>query len=127
MARRQPSTFVRYLHGLAPAQQDGHVSDRDLLCRFALEHDEPALPALVRRPGVMVLAVGRRVLHNVDDAEDVLQATFLVLARKAGSLRWRASVGSWLYLVAYRLALKAHARAARRSALEAQAVGKSCP
>src|SRR5262249_56088973 len=56
-----------------------------------------------------------------------LQATFLVLARKAGSLRWRASVGSWLYLVAYRLALKAHARAARRSALEAQAVGKSCP
>jgi RNA polymerase sigma factor (sigma-70 family) len=62
----------------------------------------------------MILNVARRVLHNGDDAEDVFQATFLVLLRKAASLRWKESIGNWLYEVAYRLALEAKTAAARR-------------
>jgi RNA polymerase sigma factor (sigma-70 family) len=62
----------------------------------------------------MVLGVGRRVLGDRPAAEDVFQATFLLLARKAGAIRRRESVGGWLYGVAYRLALKARAGEARR-------------
>jgi RNA polymerase sigma factor (sigma-70 family) len=68
----------------------------------------------------MVLGVARRVLGDVHDAEDVFQAAFLVLARKAGSVRWRESVGAWLFPVAYHLALKVRAARERRRAREAQ-------
>jgi RNA polymerase sigma factor (sigma-70 family) len=61
------------------------------------------------------------VLHPRHDAEDALQATFLVLARKAGSIRRRDGLGSWLHRVAYRVARKARAAGARRQALEAKA------
>jgi RNA polymerase sigma factor (sigma-70 family) len=62
----------------------------------------------------MVLNVCQSVLHNRHDAEDVLQATFLVLARKAASIRHREAVGGWLWEVAYRLARKEQQRIARR-------------
>src|SRR5439155_22493762 len=91
------------------------------LRRFAALRDEQAFAALVRRHGPMVLNVGQRVLHNGHDAEDVFQATFLVLTRKAGSLRWHESVGNWLYQVAYRIARKARAAVARRAVKEARA------
>jgi RNA polymerase sigma-70 factor (ECF subfamily) len=68
----------------------------------------------------MVLGVCQRVLHDPHDAEDAFQATFLVLARNAGSIAKRDSVGSWLYGVAHRTALKARAEAAKRRALERQ-------
>jgi RNA polymerase sigma factor (sigma-70 family) len=69
----------------------------------------------------MVLQVGRRVLGSEQDAEDVYQATFLLLARKAGSIRKAESVASWLHGVAHRLALKARAQAAARAAHERKA------
>jgi RNA polymerase sigma factor (sigma-70 family) len=93
-------------------------SDGQLLERYLARRDETAFAAIVRRHGPMVLSVCRRVLKNAHDAEDVFQATFLVLVTKAASVRPRELVGHWLYGVAYRTALKAKALAARRSAKE---------
>ncbi len=66
----------------------------------------------------MVLGVCRTVLGDRHDAEDACQATFLVLARRAGLIRRRDSVASWLYGVARRVALRARRQAARRCELE---------
>src|SRR6185437_10697563 len=94
------------------------VSDGQLLQRFALGHEESAFTALLERHGRLVWSVCRHVLQHEQDAEDAFQATFLVLARKAGSIRKHESVASWLYGVAYRVALKARARAAAQRARE---------
>src|SRR5262249_2228457 len=67
-------------------QAGGGPSDKHLLARFVAARDEAAFAALVRRHGPMVLGACQRVLHDLHDAEDALQATFLVLARKAASL-----------------------------------------
>jgi RNA polymerase sigma-70 factor (ECF subfamily) len=87
------------------------ATDYQLLERFVTLHDEAAFSTLAHRHAALVLGVCRRVLRNEHDAEDTFQATFLVLARKAGGLPCRESVGPWLSGVAYRLAL--HARTAR--------------
>jgi RNA polymerase sigma factor (sigma-70 family) len=97
---------------------DPTLLDRELLQRFVERQDEHAFSILVRRHGPMVLRACRRVLGNEQDAEDAMQATFLVLARKAASRRWENSIANWLYTVAYRLALAARASACRRKMLE---------
>ncbi|HZY84054.1 MAG TPA: sigma-70 family RNA polymerase sigma factor [Gemmataceae bacterium] len=116
MSHAQADSLLRQVRRLAADGDYAPLTDRDLLRRFALRRDEAAFEALVRRHGPMVLEVSQRVLHNRHDAEDVTQATFLVLARKAGALAWQASVGHWLHAVACRLARKAKADAARRFA-----------
>jgi len=73
----------------------------------------------------MVLDAARSILHNLHDAEDVFQATFLVLVRKAGSIRKQASLASWLYGVAYRLALKTRIGAVKRNAREQRPIQQS--
>src|SRR5690349_21426934 len=97
------------------------LPDRQLLERYALGRDEAAFGALVRRHGPMVLGVCRRVLRDGHAAEDAFQATFLVLARRAGSLLRPEALGAWLHGVAARVALRARAQAARRRAGEREA------
>jgi RNA polymerase sigma factor (sigma-70 family) len=99
-------------------QPAGGLSDRELLRRFAASRDEGAFAALVQRHGPMVLATCRRVLHNAHDADDVFQAAFLTLARKASAAGWQESVAAWLHVIAYRLALKVRADVQRRTAAE---------
>src|SRR5205085_2443405 len=79
------------------------------------------------RHGPMVVNVCRRVLGDQHLAEEAFQATFLVLVRKAGSIRRRELLGNWLYGTAYRTAAKARAQAARRQAREAQAPVRQPP
>src|SRR5262245_10972704 len=98
------------------------VPDDELVNRYTREQDEPAFTELVRRHGPMVLSVCRRVLRNSADADDVFQATFMVLARKADSIRPASSVGPWLHGVALRTAKEALRRAARRRAKESRVV-----
>jgi RNA polymerase sigma factor (sigma-70 family) len=96
-------------------------SDALLLARFASQQDKDAFADLVKRHGPMVLAVCRRVLRSPHDAEDAFQATFLVLVRKAASIAQPELLGNWLYGVAYRVAAKARANAARRTEHERRA------
>src|SRR5262245_48478780 len=80
------------------------LTDGQLLERFGAhraEEAEPAFAALVARHGPMVLGVCRGLLRNTHDAEDAFQATFLVLARKAGALRRPDLLGPWLHGVAH--------------------------
>jgi RNA polymerase sigma factor (sigma-70 family) len=90
------------------------TADRDLLERFTAGRDETAFAELVRRHGPLVSGVCRRLLRDANDADDAFQATLLVLARKAGSISNRESVGGWLYQVAHNTALKARLSAAAR-------------
>jgi RNA polymerase sigma factor (sigma-70 family) len=100
----QPATLVQHLRQLCGDRPRSHLSDQDLLKSFLQSRDEAAFTALVRRHGSMAFGVCSRVLGNAHDAEDACQATFLVLARKAGSIRKRESLSSWLHGVAFRVA-----------------------
>jgi RNA polymerase sigma factor (sigma-70 family) len=110
-----PPVFKDIRHLVDPPGAS-ELTDRQLLERFANQGDDRAFTLLVRRHGPLVLSVCRRVLGSFHDAEDAFQATFLVLARKAGSVRWHESVGGWLFPVAFHLALKMKAQAKRRRA-----------
>jgi RNA polymerase sigma factor (sigma-70 family) len=92
------------------------LSDREVLGRYVASGDGAAFAAIVARHGPMVLGVCRRMLGDVTEADDAFQATFLVLVRKAASLRNRDLVGPWLYGVAHRVASRARRDAARRRA-----------
>jgi RNA polymerase sigma factor (sigma-70 family) len=123
VATESVQTLVRHIRRLAASGSEG-ASDCALVQRFALQRDELAFEALVRRHGPMVLGVCRRILRVEHDAEDAFQATFLVLARKAAFLRRQESVGNWLYGVATRVALRSRTDAARRRQRERDGSGK---
>ncbi len=112
MTDRGLRLVLRHLPGPAGVPLAG-VSDGQLLQWYVAQADEAAFTALFTRHAPMVLGVCRRVLRQEQDAEDAFQATFLLLARKAASIRKRASVGSWLYGVAHRVAMKARQRSAK--------------
>src|SRR6266849_8606102 len=118
MASRQATAVLGHIRKLISAQGAKQLSDRELLRRFVVGHNESAFAALVQRHGPMVLSACQRVLHGRQYAEDACQATFLVLARKAASQQWRESIANWLYGVARRLSLKARTAAARRNVIE---------
>jgi RNA polymerase sigma factor (sigma-70 family) len=94
-------------------------SDRELLLRFAQTQDGDAFALLLHRHGPMVLGVARRVLGDYQTAEDVFQATFLTLARKAATIRRAESLPGWLHGVTFRHALRARRTSQRRQRREA--------
>ncbi|OAI46462.1 hypothetical protein AYO44_11290 [Planctomycetaceae bacterium SCGC AG-212-F19] len=116
----QLNSVFRHICRLAGLSSVCDQTDSELLGRFSASRDEAAFEAMLQRHGPLVLNVCRRVLGNPDDADDAFQATFLVLARKAGSIRQSESVASWLHGVAYRIANKAKVHAARRRDHERQ-------
>jgi RNA polymerase sigma factor (sigma-70 family) len=118
MSNAAANVVRRHLYKLVERHKDTEVTDRELLQRFAAQNDEAAFEALFRRHGAMVIAASRRVLGNSHDAEDVCQAAFLLLAKKASSQRWQASVANWLYKTSHLLALKSRTAASRRARRE---------
>ncbi len=118
MATNEANRLIHHLRRAALAVDGAGLADGELLELYAARRDEAAFEALVRRHGPMVLRVCRRVLRNEADAEDAFQATFLVLVRKAASIRCPNTVSNWLYGVAYNTALKAKAMNHKRQAKE---------
>jgi RNA polymerase sigma factor (sigma-70 family) len=129
MPGKQLGALLEFLRAALGARGPGDTMDADLLDRFTGQRDEEAFTTLLQRHGPLVLSVCRRVLGNAEDADDAFQATFLVLVRKAGSIRKSGSLASWLHGVALRVALEARTRAARRRALEkrAESTGSTDP
>jgi RNA polymerase sigma factor (sigma-70 family) len=108
----------------------GELSDEDLLEQFLNAEDsrsQEAFRSLVERHGPMVLGICRHVLGQHHDAEDAFQATFLVLARKGGSIRNRRVLAGWLHEVAHRIAVKARGSAIRRRTIERQGMAMAPP
>lgn len=114
---RNPRRFPRLAAADAGSPAAG-CPDADLLARFVVSGDEAAFELLLLRHGPMVLGTCRRVLPDPNDADDAFQATFLVLARKAGSVGRAGAVAAWLHRVAHRAALRVRADRARRAARE---------
>jgi RNA polymerase sigma factor (sigma-70 family) len=110
----KPAHLLQHLRRLGVTPAAGSASDAVLLGRFVRQRDEAAFAELVARYGPMVLRTCRRVLADTHDAEEAFQATFLVLARKAASVRPPEALAAWLHEVARRAALKARAARSRR-------------
>src|SRR5262245_816577 len=120
MTKGQASVVLRHLRHLVGEPRIRDLPDHDLVEHFVKRGEEAAFAALVERHGSLVLRVCRRILHDPHAAEDVFQATFLVLACKARSIGRRELIGHWLYGVATRIALRARADAAKRRHHEAR-------
>jgi len=124
VASESSRAVLRPIRSLFTTGSVGGLADGELLERFVTtqgEAAELAFTALVERHGPMVLRVCRRVLHDAHDAEDAFQATFLILARKAGSIRGRESVAAWLHGVACNVAVTAWSAASKRRSHELRA------
>jgi RNA polymerase sigma factor (sigma-70 family) len=121
MAAGQLTALLHQIRRLAGARPAGDDADAELLRRFVADRDEQAFTTLVWRHAPLVLGTCRRVLVREVDAEDAFQAVFLVLARKAASVRRGQSLGAWLYRVAYHVAVRARADLARRRRHEREA------
>jgi RNA polymerase sigma factor (sigma-70 family) len=107
MAIGPGNDILREIHGLFAYGTVAGLSDQQLLERFASHRDEAAFTALVERHGAMVHRACRAILRDEHEAEDAFQAVFLLLARRAGRLWVRGSLGPWLHAVAWRVAVDA--------------------
>jgi len=121
MAQGSVHPILRHTRKMVASQAVKVQTDLELLQQFATTRDESAFTALVERHGPLVWGVCQRVLRDQHDAEDAFQATFLVLARRAGAVRKKEAAGSWLYGVAYRTAMSQKRAAQRRRKREKQA------
>src|SRR5690242_6457296 len=107
MANKSLGTVLRQVRAMAGTGHTPEPTDAELLHAFYARSDQGAFTTLVRRHGPMVLGVCAHVLKHTEDAEDAFQATFLVLARSATSIRKREALASWLHGTAYRAAMNA--------------------
>src|SRR5256885_709539 len=123
MPKKPLADFLHYLYRLYPDHDSR--GDGELLRRFVAQKDDAAFAALIGRHGRLVQGVCRRILGDFHSAEDCFQGTFIVLARRAGSIRMRQSFATWLYAVAQRVSLRARAKAAL-SILSGQTVAAGC-
>ncbi len=123
MAEGAISAVVREFERLMTSGGLTALSEEQLLDRFVSLRDESAFEAIVLRHGPMVRGVCRRLLRDANDVDDAFQATFLVLARKASTLRRRERLGNWLYGVSYRIASRVRSTAWRRNQKESKIEG----
>jgi RNA polymerase sigma factor (sigma-70 family) len=124
------STVAKWLVRRDAGWNAAELSDEHLLDQYlsGTESDsQEAFRELVVRHGPMVLGICRHVLGQDQDAEDAFQATFLVLARKGGTIRDRQVLAGWLHEVAYRIAMKLRTSTVRRRALERQGMAMIPP
>jgi RNA polymerase sigma factor (sigma-70 family) len=121
MSTGQAGSILRYIHDVVATGTTPHLSDAEALRCFAAQRDERAFALLLERHSRSVWAVCRHLLHHEQDAEDAFQATFLLLAQRAGSIRQAGSVGSFLHGVAYRVAIRVKQANRRRHAREREA------
>src|SRR5262245_27566367 len=103
------SEVTGFLRRLSEPAGYARATDRELLGWFLDDRDEAAFEVLVRRHERLVRTAVSRVLSDPDDSADAIQATFLVLLRRARAIDWRAGLGSWLYGVAHRVAVRLRA------------------
>jgi RNA polymerase sigma factor (sigma-70 family) len=116
-AARMVAQHLRDLHGSGTLIG---FTDGQLLAQYAALNDGLAFESLLARHGSMVAATCRAILEHEHDVEDAFQATFLVLARKARSVRAAGALGGWLHRVAYRIAVQAKKEARKRQRLESE-------
>jgi RNA polymerase sigma factor (sigma-70 family) len=118
MSESSLGKVLAHIRRVAAAHAYRDLADSELLERFLQENDDAAFTVVIERHGPMVLGLCRRMLGNLHDAEDVCQATFLVLARKAASIRKSTALSSWLHGVACRAAGQLKRDEARRQCRE---------
>jgi zinc protease len=118
MASERLGSVIQSLQCLFGTGTVTALSEAQLLERFVSVRDEAAFEAILTRHGPMVLGVCRRILDDPHDVDDAFQATFLILVKKAGSIRDRDVLGTWLYGVARRVAVRARVNARRRRICE---------
>ena len=118
MASGNHGTFLRGIERIFNQGSLTRIEEGQLLREYAIRGDDAAFQALVTRHGPMVLSVCPRMLYDPRDVEDAFQATFLVLLRRAGSLGSTDPLSPWLHGVAYRVAARIRANAARRRSEE---------
>ncbi len=126
MSGGNPSGALRDIQTLFRGGMLGGLTDTQLLERFVNRNDssaaEEAFAVLLERHGPMVWGVCRRLLIDQDAAADAFQATFLVLVRRAPTVRVADSLGPWLYGVTRRVAARARADSLRRRSRETAGV-----
>ena len=114
MVRRKSEPLLESVQRLFSEGTMTGASESQLLERFLSQRDEVAFEAIVHKHGPMVLAVCRRILSDPNDVDDAFQATFLILVKRAASIRDKAVLGTWLHGVARRVAVRAQVNSRRR-------------
>ena len=101
------------------------ANDKDLVREFARHNSEPAFAELVQRHLNLVYSVALRFTGSTGDAQDVTQAVFIILARKAAGLPARTVLTGWLYETTRFTAIRQLRTQARRRTHEQEATMQS--